>query len=115
MKKIFPILILLLAGFLIYNSKRSYYKNKTDFYEKNLNGIINQIKEGRGTKVYINESDFFYLEQLENKSLKVGDSISKKNSDLFVFEKNKNNGFSYLTTINVKKPKDNYYEFFFGI
>ena len=86
-----------------------------DFYSKNLNGIVTEIKDGRGTKVYLKDYDFFYLEQLDNELLKVGDSISKKNSDLFVFEKNKNNGFSYLTTIKVKKPKDNYYEFFFGI
>ncbi|WP_108424998.1 hypothetical protein [Flagellimonas amoyensis] len=115
-KKIWGIIIVLVAFTLIYNSKSSYYENKVAFYNNNVNGIIVDIKAARGTKVYYGESDFFYLEQLEEKEIKVGDSIVKKvDSELTVYRKNKSGQFIYLTKIKVLRPKSSYFKFFFGL
>lgn len=114
-KRTWQIIILIILLTLIYNSKTDYYKNKVNFYNKSVNGIITKIKTTRGTKVYYNESDFFYLEQLENNSLKVGDSINKEENDLYVYEKNENGQYVYLTKVKVLKPKSSYFKFFFGI
>ena len=114
-KRIWQLIILISLPIIIYNTKSSYYQNKVDFYEKNINGAVTKIKQTLGTKIYYNETDFFYLEQLENKSLKVGDSINKKmDSDLTVFEKNESGQYIYLTKIKVMKPKSSYFKFFFG-
>lgn len=115
-KRVWQILLVLILFTLIYNSKSEHYKNKVDFYNKNIDGIITKIKRTRGTKVYYAESDFFYLEQLEDKLLKVGDSISKKtNSELAVYEKIENEHYIYLTKIKVMKPQSSYFKFFFGL
>ncbi|PWH81829.1 hypothetical protein DIS18_14225 [Algibacter marinivivus] len=115
-KKVWGIVIVLIALTLIYNSKSSYYENKVVFYNDNVNGIITDIKTTRGTKVHYGKSDFFYLEQLEKKEIKVGDSILKKaDSDLNVYRKNESGQFIYLTKIKVLKPKNSYFKFFFGL
>ncbi|WP_190311295.1 hypothetical protein [Psychroflexus gondwanensis] len=114
-KTIFQILLVLALPVVIYFTKTDYYKNTVDFYKNDVNGIILKIKESRGTKVYYNESEFFYLDQLKDKSIKVGDSISKRGSDLLVFEKNSNGQYEFLKKINVIKPKDSYLKFFYGL
>jgi hypothetical protein len=115
-KKVWGIVIVLVAFTLIYNSKSSYYENKVDFYNNNINGIISDIKTTRGTKVRYGKSDFFYLEQLEKKEIKAGDSIVKKaDSELTVYRKNERGQFIYLTKIKVLKPKSSYFKFFFGL
>ena len=115
-KKVWGIVIVLIAFTFIYNSKSSYYENKVAFYNGNVNGIIAEIKTTRGTKVHYGESDFFYLEQLEEKEIKIGDSIIKRdNSELTVYRKNESGQFIYLNKIKVLKPKSSYFKFFFGL
>ena len=86
-----------------------------DFYKKNVDAIILKIEEGRGTKVYYNESEFFYLDQLKEESIKAGDSISKRGSDLLVFDKNTMGQYHFLNKIEVTKPEDSYFKFFYGL
>ena len=99
-KKVWGIVIVLIAFTLIYNSKSSYYENKVSFYNNEVTGVITHINTTRGTKVFYGESDYFYLDQLEEKNIKVGDSIIKKvDSDLNVYRKNESGKFNYLTNI----------------
>lgn len=115
-KRIWKILLVIIAlPIIIYFTKVDYDKKTIDFYEKDVNGIISKIKRTRGTKVYYNSSDFFYLEQLKDKTIKVGDSISKKGSDLLVFDKNSSGQYSFRNEIKVIKPKDSYFKFFYGL
>jgi len=115
-KKVWGIVIVLIAFTLIYNSKSSYYENKVSFYNNEVTGVITHINTTRGTKVFYGESDYFYLDQLEEKNIKVGDSIIKKvDSDLNVYRKNESGKFNYLTKIKVLKPKGSYFKFFFGL
>lgn len=101
---------------LIYNSKTSDYKNEVAFFNQNITGVITKIKQTRGTKVYYDKSNFFYLSQLQNRTVKIGDSISKiANSDLAVYKKNENGKFILQTKIKVLKPEDSYFEYFFGL
>jgi len=82
------IIFLAIALFIIiYNSKRSYYNKKVDFYNENINGVIIKIKETRGTKVYYGENEYFFLEAYKGVQLKEGDSISKSNQDIKIYRK----------------------------
>tara|TARA_R110000868_G_C10542890_1_gene735128 strand:- start:62 stop:421 length:360 start_codon:yes stop_codon:yes gene_type:complete len=114
-KRIWQLILVIAFPVIIYNTKTDYYKKKVDFYESDLNGVVTQIKQTRGTKVYLNESEYFYLEQLQDKSLKVGDSINKKGSELNVFEKNNKDEYNYKNKITVIKPESSYFKFFFGL
>ena len=114
-RKVWPIIIMLILLFLIYNTKKEYYKNQIEFFDKNLNGIILNIEEGRGTKVFLEQADFFYLEQIKDKSIKVGDSISKIETELSIYRKNDTGKFVFLKKETVLKPKNSYFEFFFGL
>ena len=114
-KRILLILIILSVGVLIYTSKMSYYQNKVNFFEKNINGVVSKISEGRGTKVYYSESDFFYLEQCQVNSIKVGDSLSKSRSVIKVFRKTESENFGIIEEEKVLKPKNSYFNFFFGL
>ena len=71
---------------LIFFSKWNDYKNNVEFYKKEANISIKKIVESRGTKVYYNSEDFFYLETYNGDKLEVGDSISKKNEKIEIVE-----------------------------
>ena len=114
-KRFWQLILVIALPVIIYNTKSDYYKNKVDFYESDLNGVVTQIKQTRGTKVYLNESEFFYLDQLQDKSLKVGDSINKKGSELNVFEKRNQDEYRFINKITVVKPESSYFKFFFGL
>lgn len=113
-KRILPVLLIIVACVLIYTSKMSYYQNKVAFFEKDISGIVSKISEGRGTKVYYQESDFFYLEQCKVNSINIGDSLSKRRSSLKVFRKTGFDNFILFEEGKVLKPKSSYFNFFFG-
>jgi hypothetical protein len=94
---------------LIFFSKWSDYKNNVEFYKKEANISIKKIVETRGTKVYYNSEDFFYLETYKGDKLEVGDSISKKNEKIEIFTNGTLTGYG-----QIKKPKENYFLYFFG-
>lgn len=100
---------------MVYNSKADFYEKKVEFYDKDVRGVITEINETRGTKVYLENSYFFYLDQLRPKSLKVGDSIDKTETIISVYERNSTDKYEYLNKVKVLKPEDNYFEFFFGL
>lgn len=114
-KKVIPILIVALALILIYNSKRGYYRNKTNFYSSTLNVKILKIKDARGTKVYYSEEDFFYLESCEDIHVYPGDSISKVGSKIKVFRNKTGKVYVLAESGKAIKPKDSYFNFFFNL
>ncbi|MFL1897264.1 hypothetical protein ACJRPK_16290 [Aquimarina sp. 2-A2] len=114
-KRVWKIIIILIFFALIYNSKKEYYSNKVKFFDKKMGGVILDIKEGRGTKVYYAKEDFFYLEQLESKSIMIGDSLIKNGTELSVYRKNGGEKFMFLKKESIIKPNDSYFKFFFGL
>ncbi len=113
--KLLKIAIAFLILFVfIYNSKTDYYNKDKEFFENNVHGVICNIKKTRGTKIYYNTTDFFYLSILKSKDIKIHDSIYKKQkSDLNLFRKDKDGKYFFLKKIEIKAPKDNYFEYFF--
>jgi hypothetical protein len=83
MKKVLTIIIVFIFCFQIFNSKREYYEVDMHFYKNDINGVITKIKEGRGIKIYYNDSDFFYLSQLESKSLSEDIANNKKTKKVY--------------------------------
>ena len=94
---------------LIFFSKWYDYKNDVEFYKKNVDSTILDIRTNRGTKVYYNSEDFFYLDTYLGDKLEVGDSISKKNEKIEIFTNGTLTGYG-----QIKKPKENYFIYFFG-
>ena len=109
LKNIWRGILLITLLFLIFFSKWYEYKNDVEFYKKNINSTILKIKTNRGTKVYYNSEDFFYLDTYKGDKLEVGDSISKKNEKIEIFTNGTLNGYG-----QIKKPKENYFIYFFG-
>ena len=109
MKNIWRVIIVIAILCLIFFSKWYDYKNQVDFYKKDINLIIKSIIETRGTKVHYNNDEFFYLETYKGVSLEVGDSISKKNEKIEVYSNGVLTGYG-----EIMKPKETYFEYFFG-
>ena len=114
-KKIWGVIIILLALTLIYNSKRSDYENDISFYKKYVSGEILKIKRTRGVKVFFTENDFFYLDTYKGVDLKAGNTFQKNGADLIVFEKDKKGKMIEKGKGIIIKPKDSYFKHFFGI
>ena len=114
LKRIIPVLIIFgIVSYLIYNSKRSDYKNKLLFFHKNINARIVKIAENRGTKVYYSEDDFFYLESYKGVNIMKGDSLLKNDQEIKIYRKNKNNKFNFVGKGKPLKPPATYFEYFF--
>lgn len=110
---IWRIILILIFLTLVYNSKRDYYDNHIDFFEKSCSGQIVDIKTGRGTKVFYNKNDFFYLESYKGVALEKGDSFQKLGSELTVFEKSKSRKIIFKGSGMIIMPEENYFKFFF--
>jgi hypothetical protein len=108
-KNVWRAIILLTIFCLIFFSKWSDYKNEVEFYKKDINISIKKIVEGRGTKVYYSEKNFFYLSTYKGSKFEVGDSISKKKHKIELYTNGALTGFG-----QIRKPKENYFEYFFG-
>lgn len=114
LKRIIPVLIVFgIAGYWIYNSKRSDYKNDLFFFNTNINAHILRIVESRGTKVYYSEENFFYLESYRGVDIMEGDSIAKEDQEIKIYRKNKNSNFYLVGKGYPVKPPDSYFEYFF--
>lgn len=111
------VLILLIFGFNIYNSKREYYKEQVEFYNKNFSGVVKDICEGRGTKIYYSSNEYFYTffcedEYKLDENVKVGDIVIKEFETLEICRNKRDN---VIISSNVMKPEKSYFEFFFGL
>jgi len=109
------IVIFIIFGFYVYNSKREYYEKHIEFYDKNFSEEVKKITEGRGTKIYYNSNEYFYTffcedEYKIDRDLKVGDIIVKKTDTLEVCRNSMDN---IILTSKVIKPKKSYFEYFF--
>ena len=109
MRNIWTGIIVIAILCLIFFSKWYDYKNKIDFYDKNIDFSILKIKKNRGTKIYYSKENFFYLSTYKGVSLEVGDSISKKNEKIEVYSNGVLTGYG-----EIMKPKETYFEYFFG-
>jgi hypothetical protein len=119
MKKIIGVLIfvvvIMIFLFSVFNSKRDYYENHQEFYKGyDFNAEIIKIVEGRGTKIYYSEQNYFYSSIYEGAIIEKGDLIKKHNTIIDVYRKN-NNTHKYILigSGEIIKPKNNYYEYFF--
>ncbi|RZJ71782.1 hypothetical protein [Flavobacterium sp.] len=98
---------------VVYNSKREFYEEKSNFYDLDFNGQITKITDGRATKIHYNTEDFFYTDFLENgvaaeETIKIGDVVKKQDSVLEVFRNDKT-----ILSLTVEKPEESYFSFFF--
>ena len=109
-KNIWRVFLILSLLCLIYFSKWSNYKTEVEFYENDSNISIKKIVEARGTKVYYGMDDFFYLSSYKGSKLSVGDSMSKKNEKIELYSNGTLKGYG-----EIRKPKDNYFKYFFGL
>ena len=114
MKKIFSILIIFIFCFFVYNSKTENYNKSKEFYLNNFNAEIKKIEEGRGIKIYYENEKYFYESDYEGVKLKVGDMIIKSESKIIVRRKNSNGEYSEIGIGKSKKPKENYFTYFFN-
>jgi len=99
MKRAFQILIIpvviIVFSFVVYNSKRDYYEADKDFYyNAYFNSEVAKIVDGRGTKIYYNDSDFFYTDALKDnleveQLIEIGDIVIKQDSVLEIFRRDK--------------------------
>lgn len=110
------IVIFLIFGFNVYNSKKEYYEKHVGFYNKNFSGEVKKITEGRGTIIYYNSNEYFYTffcedEYKIDEYIKVGDIVVKKTGTLEVCRNNTDN---IIITSKVIKPEKSYFKYFFS-
>jgi len=108
-KNIWKGIILLIVFCLIFFSKWRTYKNNVEFYKKDINFSVIKITETRGTKVYYDKDNFFYFDTYKGDKFELGDSILKKNGKIKLYNKSSLKGYGEII-----KPKENYFEYFFG-
>lgn len=99
----------------IYNSKTEFYNKKVEFYDKNITSLVTEIKETRGTKVYLKNGDYFYISSIDYKDLKVNDKLKKLNNEIFVYRKDKQGEYQIIHNGKAIKPQETYFRFFFGL
>lgn len=106
----------LLLGAFIYNSGRDYYNLQNVFYDSYIRGRVVAIAQGRVTKIYYNETEFFspsFCDKQEeiNEKVKVGDYVSKRGT---VVEFYRDSIPGVMLRCNVVKPADSYASYFFN-
>ena len=114
MKKIIPLIIILIFCFVVFNSKKDYYEKSEEFYHNSFTGEIEKIIEGRGTKVYYENESFFYEEDYEGEKLKVGDLIRKNNAEITIMRKNSSGEYIEIGKGKSIEPNKSYFNYFFG-
>ena len=113
MKKIIPLIIILIFCFVIYNSKKDSYEKSEEFYRKSFSGEIEKIIEGRGTKVYYENDSYFYEEDYEGVKLNVGDVIRKKDAEIIIMRKNSSGEYVEVGKGKNIEPNKSYFNYFF--
>jgi hypothetical protein len=114
-KKIIPIVIILIFFFTVLNSKTDNYEKSKEFHLKYFSGEIEKIIEGRGTKIYYDNDNFFYEDDYEGIKLLVGDLIRKNGSEITIIRKNNNGDYVEIGKGKSIEPKKSYFDYFFGI
>ena len=114
MKKIIPLIIILIFCFVVYNSKNDYYEKSEEFYRNSFSAEIEKIVEGRGTKVYYENDNYFYEEDYEGVKLKVGDVIRKNDAEIIITRKNSSGEYVEIGKGKSIEPNKNYFNYFFG-
>lgn len=124
MKRSFQILtisvVIVIFSFVVYNSKRDYYAADKDFYyNAYFNSEVAKIVDGRGTKIYYNDSDFFYTDALKDnleveQLIEIGDIVKKQDSVLEIFRRDKNGDIQKIFTGKIEKPESSYFSYFFN-
>ena len=115
MKKIIPLVIILIFFFSVYNSGTAYYKKNKEFHSKYFSGEIEKIIEGRGTKIYYDRDNYFYESDYDGIKLLVGDVIRKNGSEITISRKDINGNYVEIGKGKSKEPKKSYFDYFFGI
>ena len=116
LKKIIPAsIIFIIFGFFFYNSKTDDYEKSKEFYNKTFSGKIEKIVEGRGTRIYYGDQNYFYLSNYEGIELLVGDIIQKNNSKISILRKNSKNEYLEIGNGKSLEPKKSYFEYFFDL
>lgn len=114
-KKSVVVIIISIFIFIVYNSKSEYYQKSKEFHEKYFNGEILKIVEGRGTEIYYEKNSFFYKDDYEGPELLVGDILRKNNSEITIMRKNAEGDYVEIGKGKSIKPKESYFNYFFGI
>ena len=115
MKKIIPLIIILIFFFLVYNSGTEYYKKSKEFHSKYFSGEIEKIIEGRGTKIYYDSVNYFYEGDYDGIKLMVGDIIRKNGSEITIRRKDRNGNYAEIAKGKSIEPAKSYFHYFFGI
>ena len=115
LRKIWAVLIVFIFFGFIYNSKREFYENNVAFYNKNLNGNILKIVNGRGTKVYYSAENYFYLDFYKGIKLEDGNSFQKTDNDLKIYKKTTDGKLIFKGVGEMEKPQETYFKFFFNL
>jgi hypothetical protein len=86
--------------------KREYYENHQKFYNEYIvDAEIVKVVEGRGTKVYYSNDDFFYLESCRNLELREGDFMRKRDTIINVYRTENNKDVLVSSGVIPKPPK----------
>lgn len=123
MKKPFGIVIF---GFIIfvfafsdYHSKKEYYEVDKAFYDNaNVSGEVVKIMQGRGTRIFYTDTDFFYAECVAGNAIagtiKIGDVVRKRDSVLEILREANKKEMRRVAIAIVENPGDSYFRYFFG-
>jgi len=107
--KILRYVLLGLFLVLVFSSKYSDYRQRVKFHNENISKKIVRIKEGRGTKVYFDDENYFFLDSYKGPPLAIGDFVIKDGTKISVFRGSDNSSFSGILV----PPPETYFEFFF--
>ena len=100
---------------MVYNSKSEYCDKSKKFKRSNFNGEILKIIEGRGTKIYYENNNYFYASECRELKIKVGDIVSKSRTELIVKRKNLYGQYIEIGKKIIKESNESYFNYFFGI
>lgn len=114
------LIIFLIFASIVYNTKRDTYQLHKEFYNKDFNGSIVKIIEGRRNSpgIYYNSKDRFAPGFCQNSSdieevIRVGDVIKKKDSIIKFYRVDEDFNSTEIFSSTVIKPADTYFSYFF--
>lgn len=104
-------ILIIISLILIWFSKDLFwFYNFKNLYTQKTEGIITNIRQGRGgVQITTSSKEYFYIYCENEEKLKIGDSISKKsNSDEIKIYKNENKKWNYNNSIFIRTDLDFY-------
>ena len=94
---------------LVFFSKYGDYQQEKKFHAENFRKEIVKIEEGRGTKVYLDDGDYFFMSSYNGPDLAEGDILVKTGKTIIIRRRIIDGS---LTGFSVAPP-DTYLEYFF--